>query len=146
MKQVFLVAVLAASTSIASAQSLSDQDINLMGAAVKAVKTHRQGGMTGLYSAVTLCYGHLRQDQKALGPSVEFCVASDISGIFIDSETASAEGFPRDPHFMDTTASNRMNEVLQRYGITASDDDTRAYFAARVARIRKYTNDAMQQG
>jgi hypothetical protein len=33
----------------------------------------------------------------------------------------------------------------QRHGITASDD-ARAYFAARVDRIRKYTSDAMQLG
>lgn len=146
MKRVFLAAVLAASASIASAQNLSDQDITLMAAAQKAVKTYRQGGVTGIYSAVSQCYGHLRQAQKALGRSVEFCVALDISGIFIDSETASAEGFPRDPRFIDAAAASRMNEVLRRYGITVNDDDTRAYFAARVDRIKKYTNDAMQPG
>ncbi|QBQ96917.1 hypothetical protein [Paraburkholderia pallida] len=146
MKRIFLAAVLAASASIANAQNLSDQDINLMAAAQKAVKTYKQGGVTGIYSAVTQCYQHLRQGQKAFGRSVEFCVALDISGIFIDSEMASAEGFPRDARFMDATAANRMNEVLRRYGITASDDDTRAYFAARVERVKKYTNDAMQLG
>lgn len=146
MKRVFLAAVLAASAFVASAQTLSGQDINLMGAAQRAVKTYRQGGVAAIYSAVTGCYGHLHQDQKALGQGVEFCVALDISGIFIDSSVASAEGFPRDPRFMDAAVANRTNEVLRRYGITASDDDTRAYFAARVERIRKYTNDAMQLG
>lgn len=146
MKRTFLAAVLVASASIASAQNLSDQDITLIAAAQKAVKTYKQGGVTGIYSAVTQCYGHLRKGQKAFGRSVEFCVALDISGIFIDSEMASADGFPRDPRFMDATAASRMNEVLRRYGITASDDDTRAYFAARVERIKKYTNDAMQLG
>lgn len=146
MSRVFLAAVLAASVSIASAQSTSDQDINLMAAAQKAVKTYKQGGVTGIYSAVSQCYGLLHQGQKAFGRSVEFCVALDISGIFIDSEMASAEGFPRDPHFQDATAASRMNEVLRRYGISASDDDTRAYFTSRVDRIRKYTNDAMQLG
>lgn len=146
MKRTFLAAVLAASASIANAQNLSDQDINLMAAAQKAVKTYKQGGVTGVYLAVNQCYRHLRQGQKAFGRSVEFCVALDISGIFIDSEMASAEGFPRDPHFMDAAAANRMNDILRRYGITAGDDDTRAYFAARVERIKKYTNDAMQLG
>lgn len=146
MKRAFLAAMLVASASIASAQNLSGQDINLMAAAQKAVKTYRQGGVTGIYSAVTQCYGHLRQGQKAFDRSVEFCIALDISGIFIDSEMAGAEGFPRDSRFMDATAANRMNEVLRRYRITASDDDTRAYFAARVERIRKYTNDAMLLG
>ncbi|MBK3744198.1 hypothetical protein G3A39_33805 [Paraburkholderia aspalathi] len=138
--------VLTASASIACAQNLSDQDITLMAAAQKAVKTYKQVGVTGIYSAVSQCYTHLRQGQKALGRSVEFCVALDISGIFVDSEMASTEGFPRDPRFMDAVAANRMNEVLRRYGITASDDDTRAYFAARADRIKKYTNDAMQLG
>lgn len=146
MRRVFLAAVLAASTAIANAQHLSDQDITLMAAAQKAVKTYKQGGVAGIFSDVDECYGHLRQGRKGLDRSVEFCVALDISGIFIDSEMASAEGFPRDPRFMDATAANRMNGVLRRYGLSANDDDTRAYFAARVERIKKYTNDAMQLG
>lgn len=146
MKRVFLAAVLVASSSIASAQNLSDQDIALMAAAQKAVRTYKQGGVTGIYSAVSQCYAHLRQGQKGLDRSVEFCVALDISGIFVDSEIASADGFPRDPRFMDAVAANRMNEVLRRYGITTNDDDTRAYFAARADRLKKYTNDAMQLG
>lgn len=117
-----------------------------MAAAQKAVRTYKQGGVTGIYSAVSQCYAHLRQGQKGLDRSVEFCVALDISGIFVDSEIASADGFPRDPRFMDAVAANRMNEVLRRYGITTNDDDTRAYFAARADRLKKYTNDAMQLG
>ena len=146
VKRALFAAVLVASTSVNSAQNLSDQDVTLMVAAQKAVKTYRQGGVTGIYSVVSQCYAHLRQGQKALGRSVEFCVALDISGIFVDSEMASAEGFPRDPRFMDAAAANRMNDVLRHYGITANDDDTRAYFAARADRIKKYTNDAMQLG
>ncbi|CAE6732516.1 hypothetical protein [Paraburkholderia nemoris] len=146
MKRIFLAVILAASASIAAAQNLSDQDITLMAAAQKAVKTYKQGGVTGIYSAVSQCYAHLREGQKARGRGVEFCVALDISGIFVDSEMASAEGFPRDPRFMDVAAANRMNEVLRHYGITTNDDDTRAYFAARADRIKKYTNDAMQLG
>ncbi|AMV41748.1 hypothetical protein [Paraburkholderia caribensis] len=146
MRRTGLAALIVASTSIACAQNLSDQDINLMAAAQKAVRTYKQSGVTGIYAAVTQCYGHLRQGHKAFNRSVEFCVALDIGGIFIDSEMASAEGFPRDPRFMDATAADRMNEVLRRYGVTADDDGTRAYFAARVARIKKYTNDAMQLG
>ena len=146
MKGIILAAALATSASIACAQNLSDQDITLMAAAQKAVKAYKQTGVTGIYSAVSQCYGHLHQGQIALGPAVERCVALDISGIFLDSEIASAEGFPRDPRFMDAAAANRMSEVLRRYGITANDDDTRAYFAARVDRIKKYTNDAMQLG
>ncbi|WP_146166187.1 hypothetical protein [Trinickia symbiotica] len=146
MKRVLLAALLVASTSIASAQHLSEQDINLMAAAQKAVKTYKQGGVAGIFSAVNECYGHLRQGRKGLDRSVEFCIALDIGGIFVDSEMASAEGFPRDPRFMDAAAANRMNGVLRRYGLSANDDDTRAYFAARVERIKKYTNDAMQLG
>jgi hypothetical protein len=146
MKRIFLVVVLAASASIACAQNLSDQDLSLMAAAQKAVKTYKQGGVTGIYSVVSQCYGHLRQGQRALGRSVEFCLALDISGIFVDSEIASVEGFPRDPRFMDAAAANRMNEVLRHYGITTNDDDTRAYFAARADRIKKYTNDALRLG
>jgi hypothetical protein len=144
MKRIYFAAVLATAASISGAQTLSEQDINLMAASQKAVKAYRQGGIVGIYSGVNQCYGHLRQGQKALGRSVEFCVALDISGIFIDSEMASAEGFPRDPRFLDAAAANRMNAVLRRYGITTNDDDTRAYFAERADRIKKYTNDAMQ--
>jgi hypothetical protein len=146
MKRIVCAIVLGFTGFAASAQTLSDQDINLMTASAKAVKVYQQNGISGVYSEVSQCYGHLHQGQKALGRGVEFCVALDISGIFIDSGVASAEGFPRDPRFKDAAAANRMNEVLRRYGITASDDDTRAYFAARVERIRKYTNDAMRLG
>lgn len=115
-----------------------------MAAGQKAFKTYRQGGITGVYTAVTQCYGHLRPGQKALERSVEFCVALDIGGVVIDSEVASAEHFPRDPRFMEVAAANRINAVLRRYGMSASNDDTTAYFAARVGRIQKYTNDAAQ--
>ncbi|WP_144157959.1 hypothetical protein [Paraburkholderia sp. BCC1885] len=45
MNRTFLAAVPAASASIASAQSLSEQDINLMATAQKAVKTYTNDAM-----------------------------------------------------------------------------------------------------
>ncbi len=125
------------------AQNISDQDINLMGASVNAVNTYKSGGITKLHNAVNQCYAKLKNPTADLPKRVEFCVALDTSGIFIDYHMSQVNGFPRDERFMDNTASSRMHNMLLKTGISRNTADTRNYLSARHERIERYTLRAM---
>lgn len=145
MKKIIAVAIiLVTSNLVANARDLSDQDINMMSASAKAVDTYKKNGMGGLFSAVSQCYGQLKAKKKSQKNEVEFCVALDVSGIFIDDGMSRANGFPRDPRFTDAEASNRIHGMLQQFGMSKGNADTQAYLGVRTAKIQRFTNLAMQ--
>lgn len=144
MKKIVAIALLVAGSITANATDLSDQDINLMTASAKGVDVYKKTGIGGLYGAVNECYEKLGKPQKPQGKAVEFCIALDASGIFIDDGMARASGFPRDQRFLDAEASSRMHAVLTKSGISKSFSDTQAYLGVRMARVQRYTNLALR--
>lgn len=71
-------------------------------------------------------------------------MALDVSGIFIDDSMSRANGFPRDPRFTDTEATNRVHGMLLQLGASKSPADTMVYLNARVPRIQRYTVNGMK--
>ena len=140
---IFCAAFLASVSLTVNAQNLSDQDINLMSASLKAVKIYKQGGVSALFDGMNQCY--TQQEQKKTHPrkEVEFCVALDMSAVFIDYSMAQANGFPRDKRFMDDVASSRMHIMLEKLGVSKGITDTQKYLGLRNERVQKYTNRAM---
>lgn len=136
------VLALVISSHAAVAQNMSDQDINLMTAATKGVNVYKKSGVGGLFAEVSHCYARLKG--AAQPTKVEFCIAMDMSGVFIDDGAARANGFPRDKRFMDAEASGRMHTALMQSGISKSVADTQTYLGARANKIQRFTNLASQ--
>lgn len=127
----------------ANAQNMSDQDINLMAASLKAVDTYKAQGMSGLFNGMNNCYAQLKQKKTASRKDVEFCVAFDMSGVFLDYSMSQAGGFPRDQRFTDEVASSRMHIMLEQLGVSKGIADTQKYLGSRNERIQTYTNRAI---
>ena len=125
-----------------AAQNLSDQDINLMLASTKTVQAYKQGGMTQTAQSVEQCYGKLAKG-KPIQKDVEFCIAQDLSAVFIDSSMAQVSGFPRDQRFTDEVVANRIHGTLTQSGLSKSAADTQRYLGARNERVQRFTNRAI---
>ena len=125
-----------------AAENLSDQDINLMLASTKSVQAYKQGGMTQLAQSVEQCYGKLAGG-KSSQKDVEFCVAQDLSAIFIDFSMAQAGGFPRDQRFTGDAPVNRIHGALTQSGLSKSAADTQRYWGTRNERVDRFTNRAL---
>jgi hypothetical protein len=135
--------VLVAASSHLAAQSLSDQDIHLLTASSAAMSAYKAGGMTSVYNQVNRCYAKLPKRPPQPAKNVEYCIALDMSGVFIDYHVSLAAGFPRNDQFMDDVASNRMHGALLKTGISSSVADTRHYLESRNARVAKYVSAAI---
>ncbi len=143
MQKIAIALLFSLSNFAVSAQNLSEQDLNLMAASLKAVEIYNAGGMSGLFNGIGQCYSQLKQKNPAPRKDIEFCVAMDMSGVFLDYWMSQAAGFPRDKRFTDAVAANRMHGVLERFGISNSGNDSGKYFGDRDERVEKYTNRAI---
>ena len=114
-----------------------------MSASMKAVKIYRAEGVTGMFSSVNQCYAQLNQKKPVPRKEIEFCVAMDMSGLFLDYSTAQASGFPRDQRFSDDAASNRMHNILGQLGLSKNIADTQKYLGSRNERVQRFTSRAM---
>jgi hypothetical protein len=139
----FAIAVFLLVSSFASnAKNLSDQDINIAAASLKAVTIYQAGGMTGLFNGMNQCYTQLKQNKSPPRKEIEFCVTLDMSGVFLDYSMAQMGGFPRDQRFTNEVASSRMHIMLEQLGVSKSIADTQKYLGSRNERVQRFTNNA----
>lgn len=126
------------------AQNISDQDINLMMGSSKALESYKKGGITGVIIESSNCYEKIKTS-IVNQQNIEFCVAVDLGGFFIDYSMTQLNGFPRTEYFTDQEAFNRIHDILKRTGISKSSQDTQNYINNRNPKVQKFTSSSIRQ-
>lgn len=125
------------------AQNMSDQDINLMMGSSKAIDSYKKGGITGVVIESDNCYKKIKTS-IVNQQQIEFCIAMDLGGFFIDYSMTQLNNFPRTEYFTDQEAFNRIDEILKRTGISKNSQDTQSYINSRNPKVQRFTNLSMQ--
>lgn len=126
------------------AQNMSDQDINLMMGASKAIESYKDGGITGVVIESEDCYEKVKTS-LVNQQNIEFCIAVDLGGFFIDYSMTRLNNFPRTEYFTDQEAFNRIHSILKRTGISKTSQDTQSYINNRNQKVQHFTNSLIQQ-
>lgn len=143
MKKVAIAILFFMSNFSIAASSLSEQDIYLMAASLKTVEIYKARGMNGLFNDIGQCYAQLNMKNPVNKNDIEFCIAIDMSGVFIDFWMAQISGFPRDKRFADAVAGSRMHSVLERFGVSKSGADSAKVFRDIEDRVQENLNRAV---
>jgi hypothetical protein len=146
MKTLLIIATILLSIYVtANADAVSKQDMNMMAASTKAVDIYKERGIIGLFDEINQCYTRLKSEDKLSQKAVEFCIAMDMSAVFLDYSLASTMGFPRDQRFIDEVASSRIHIILAVFGVSKGIKDTQKYLGSRNERVQQLTYRAMTE-
>lgn len=140
-KTLLLATLISSAPVLASAETLSNQDIQLIKGAATALNAYRAGGVHGMRAAIDRCYASLSTPSEA---QVNECAAIQLAAMQVNSITAKANGFERDRQFTDGAVANELNRFLTHYGMTSGIAGTRTYIAERADPLRQYVNMALK--